>query len=343
LKQMMKRIVVIGGTGAQGRPVVKELCRDGSYEVVVLTRDLLSSNSKELESLGNVTLWKGSYTSEENLHSLFKNAYGAFVNTNGFNLGEKAEIYWGIRIFEIAVEENVQHYLWSSLDYGLKKGGWNSKFHCGHYDSKGRVAEFIMLQRPSHKMKTSVLTSGPYLEMLWEGMFLPTKQPDGTFVFPQPIGDGAVPMISLDDLGRYARWIFDNPERTDGLDLEIATQHVTWNILIESFMKVNPDKKAIRVDIPLEEYFKGTGRKKDDPVTSAPNAEGAHDPTTQTFWKNFEAWWSMWRENIIKRDYHLLDEILPDRIRTVEEWMRVKGYDGSPKLLFQDKNRDIHA
>jgi len=226
------------------------------------------------------------------------------------------------------------------LGLGLKKGGWNSKYHCGHYDGKGGVAELILLQRPTHNMKTSILTSGPYLEMLWEGMFLPQQRADGTFVFPHPIGDGAVPMISLDDLGRYARWIFDNPERADGMDLEIATQHVTWNNLIESFMKVNPDKKAIRVDIPLEEYFKTTGRKKDDPLTSfVPNAEGSSDSTTQTFWKNFEAWWSMFRDNILTRDYKLLDEILPNRIRTVEEWMRLKGYDGSQKNLFQDRIR----
>jgi hypothetical protein len=30
----------------------------------------------------------------------------------------------------------------------------------------------------------------------------------------------------------------------------------------------------------------------------------------------------MWKHNIIKRDYALLDEIHPNRIRTVEEWLR---------------------
>jgi len=336
---MAKKIVVIGGTGAQGRPVVKELSRDGEYQVFVLTRNLSSAISKEFEQLPHVTLCEGTYTSEKDLRVIFKGAYGAYVNTNGFNLGEKAEIYWGIRIFEIAIEEKVEHYVWGSLDYGLKKAGWDNKYHCGHYDSKGRVSEFILLQRPSHKMKTSALTSGPYLEMLWEGMFVPKKVSDDTFVFPQPIGEGAVPMISLDDLGHYARWIFDNPERADGMDLEIATEHVGWNNLVESFMKVNPGKKAIRVEIPLEKFFEGMGRKKDDPVTFAPNSEGAHDPTTQTFWKNFESWWSLWRDNIIKRDYQLLDEILPNRIRTVEEWMRLKKYDGAPKELFQDYKR----
>lgn len=37
-------------------------------------------------------------------------------------------------------------------------------------------------------MKTSVLTSGPYLEMLWEGWFTPKKRSDDTFVFVKPRG-----------------------------------------------------------------------------------------------------------------------------------------------------------
>jgi hypothetical protein len=46
----------------------------------------------------------------------------AFVNTNGFAIGEKAEIYWGMRIYEIAVESGVEFFVWGNLDYALKKG-----------------------------------------------------------------------------------------------------------------------------------------------------------------------------------------------------------------------------
>lgn len=112
-----------------------------------MTRNPSSSASKELANLPNVKLFQGDYTNEAALHSIFKEAYGAFVNTNGFNLGEKSEIYWGIRIFEIAIEEGVKHYVWGSLDYALKKGKWNGKYHCGHYDAKGRVAGKIQISK----------------------------------------------------------------------------------------------------------------------------------------------------------------------------------------------------
>jgi hypothetical protein len=62
-----------------------------------------------------------------------------FVNIDGFNCGEKAELFWGIRAYEIAVTMGLKFYVWGNLDYGLRKGDWNPKFRCGHYDGKGRV------------------------------------------------------------------------------------------------------------------------------------------------------------------------------------------------------------
>lgn len=45
-------IAIIGGTGAQGRPIVQHLVRDGAYRVRVLTRDVNHPRSKQLKALG---------------------------------------------------------------------------------------------------------------------------------------------------------------------------------------------------------------------------------------------------------------------------------------------------
>ncbi len=48
-------------------------------------------------------------------------AYGAWVNIDGFTVGEQKEIYAGMRIFEIAKQaESMRHYIWSNLDYAFK-------------------------------------------------------------------------------------------------------------------------------------------------------------------------------------------------------------------------------
>ena len=45
-------IAVIGATGAQGRPVIKHLLRDGAYKVKALTRNASHPRAQSLLSLG---------------------------------------------------------------------------------------------------------------------------------------------------------------------------------------------------------------------------------------------------------------------------------------------------
>lgn len=156
-----KIIAVIGGTGAQGMPVVEALLApspDGSpspWRVRVLTRDPEHKRAVHLKQLG-AELVKGdvidlslnhlfpdpitgSFGDFPVVSKLFDGVYGAFVNTDGFSVGEVAELHIGVRIYELARSAKVKHYVWSSLDYALKKGNWDPRYLCDHFDSKGRV------------------------------------------------------------------------------------------------------------------------------------------------------------------------------------------------------------
>lgn len=86
-------------------------------------------------------------------------------------------------------------------------------------------------------------------------MFGPmNKRADGTYVFATPIQNGHVPMIALSDLGFFARYSFDNPATVSGKDLEIATEMVGWNYLLETFKRVT-GQKAIVLNQTLDEWF----------------------------------------------------------------------------------------
>src|SRR5882724_2635046 len=139
-------IFVIGGTGAQGMPIVRDLVADGKYSVRVLTRDTTSWRAKALLALGNVALVEGSFADDDVLRAGFRECEGAFVNIDGFNTGEKTETYWAIRSYEIAIEEGITFFVYGNLDYALKKSGYDSTFRTGHYDGKGRMAEWILSQ-----------------------------------------------------------------------------------------------------------------------------------------------------------------------------------------------------
>lgn len=51
------------------------------------------------------------------------------------------------------------------------------------------------------------------------------------------------------------------------------------------------------------------------------------DPESASFVDNFKAFWSLWRDGIIKRDYKLLDSIHPNRL-SLKSWMINKKYNG---------------
>lgn len=121
-------IAVIGATGAQGIPVVRDLVQSGSYTVRALTRDASSARFKALQSFGPVEPVIGTFASEKDLRATFRGAWGAFVNIDGFNAGEKTEMYWTIRAYELAIEEGVKFFVLGNLDYAYKKSGYRPEF-----------------------------------------------------------------------------------------------------------------------------------------------------------------------------------------------------------------------
>ncbi|KDQ59066.1 hypothetical protein JAAARDRAFT_192618 [Jaapia argillacea MUCL 33604] len=328
--QEKELILVIGATGAQGLAVISALLapsEDGApspYAVRALTRNTESGRAKELKAKG-VEVVQGSFYDFPTVFDALKGVYGAWVNTDGFTVGEQKELYCGMRIFELAKQVGtVRHYVWSNLDYATKKGNYNPDYKCDHYNGKGRVAEWMKAQ-PSivsdTDMSWSVVTSGPYMEMLRMGMFGPlNRRADGTFVFATPVQDGHVPMIALADLGWWARYTFDHREGTSTKDLEIATEMVTWPHLVSTFISVT-NQKAVVVNQSLDDWF-GNLVGVDRPVANE-MGEGS-----TSFRQNFSSWWRLYRDDVVKRDMDWIKKVHPGGY-TLERWMRETGYTGT--------------
>jgi hypothetical protein len=321
-----ERIFVIGGTGAQGIPVIRGLVQDRKYHCRVLTRDTNSSRAQALVALGNVELIEGTFASETDLRNGFRRCTGAYVNIDGFNCGEKTEMFWAIRSYEIALEEGIQFFVYGNLDYAYKNGGYDPKFRCGHFDGKGRIGEWILSQNSQNgkRMGAAVFTTGPYIEMTI-GKITPMSPvvEQGTVMWKVPLGDGAVPHVALDDCAHYARWIFDHRDRANGMNLEVAIDHISYHNLAAAFEKVT-GHPARYIDTDLDTYWE-SGPMSYGATMSAGYNSDAKDPATMTIKQNFTGFWNVWKhsggnEGVVRRDYALLDEIHPNRIRTAEEW-----------------------
>lgn len=323
-------IAIIGATGAQGMPVVNELVSSGAYKVKALTRDPESARFKTIQSYGPAGAVEpvvGTFASEEDLRKLFRGAWGAFVNIDGFNCGEKTEIYWSIRAYELAVEEGVKLYVYSNLVYAYKQSGYKPEFRGGHYDAKGRIGEWILSQnahvQKHHGMQAALFSTGPYIDMVIHAYTpMPPLVEDGVVTWRVPLGDGAIPEVALEDCGYYVKWLFDNTERANGMDLDVAIEHVGYDELAEAFQKVT-GKPARYIDTSFDDYFAAV------PVAEMPTGYNADpkDPATMKYRDNFTGFWNLWRysagnKGLIRKNYELLDEIHPNRIKTVEEWFR---------------------
>jgi hypothetical protein len=153
--------------------------------------------------------------------------------------------------------------------------------------------------------------------------------------------------VSLEDRGYYARWLFDNPDRANWLDLEVAIEHIHYKDLARAFEAVT-GHPARFIDVDLDTYWTTGPLSMAASMGSGYNSD-PNDSAFMTIRQNFTGFWNLWKhsghnEGIIKRDYKLLDEIHPKRARSVEQWLRkmndrgIKDGSGSLREKVQPKN-----
>lgn len=218
--------------------------------------------------------------------------------------------------------------MYGNLDFALKKSGYDPRFRAGHYDGKGRIGEWILFQNQHNKdrMSAALFTTGPYIEMTISSATIMTPSiENGVATWRVPLGDGAVTHVALDDCGYYVRWPFDHPERASGMDLEVGIADIPYTALTAAFAKVT-GHPAQYIDTSLEDYWSGPLERAAD-VPAGYNA-AKEDPATMSLKDNFTGFWNVWRHRIVKRDYALLDEIHPNRIKSAEEWFRLEDRKG---------------
>ena len=133
-------ILILGGAGAQNIAVAKVLSAANTWNINVVTRSASSPHAAELANLSNVRLIEGDCYNENTLVSVFEGIDFCFINTNGFAIGEKNEIFWGIRMYEIARWAGVKHFIYSGLPYVSKNGNFDPKRRVPFVDGKGKVA-----------------------------------------------------------------------------------------------------------------------------------------------------------------------------------------------------------
>jgi hypothetical protein len=200
------------------------------------------------------------------------------------------------------------------------------------------LSEF-MLAQPTTPMAWTVIDSGAYMESFYE-LFYPGEQ-NGVHTLTLPLGTGYIPMIYLEDAAKYTDWAFTHPEQSNGIRFAIATAHVSGHDFEKAFTAVT-GKLAKYQDVPKDMWLQAAfGSLPNGPNTKI-GAGKIHDSVLlQTYAEDFGNWFETYKATgnntgLLQRDYNFLDKILPDRVKSLEEWMKAVGYDGEPKALLKD-------
>ena len=127
-------------------------------------------------------------------------------------------------------------------------------------------------------MSASLFTTGPYIEMaIGKGTPMsPVVAEDGAVEWRVPLGGGAVVHVSLEDCGGYVKWLFENWEEADSLDLEVAIEHVHYEDLAKAWERVT-GTKARFVDVSLAEYW------EKGPMSAAKNVKAGYTAEYQAY------------------------------------------------------------
>ncbi|KAF2492945.1 NAD(P)-binding protein [Lophium mytilinum] len=328
----IKNVVVFGGTGAQGKSVVKQLTATGLYNITVPTRNPSTPAALDLLTYNNTRLLQASYTTASGLHAIFANQDAAFISFNSFALREPDELYWTIRAYEIAAASGVKHFVYSGAPNRLAAHGYDEKFRNAHNAVAGHLTSWLEAQ-PTTQMAWTVVTGGVYIEMLGS-LLKPVQAGDGTLVFAAPIGEGSVPLMPLEDYGALVKWVLGHPEESVGKRIAGAPFVTSWPELVEAFKEATGLEAVFR-DLTKEEWFEGI-KGYVDPDERMPKGVAEDDETATTFKKSFGAWWDLWKFNerdveVERRQRDFMEAVNPGRPKSVADWMKRTGYDGGLK------------
>lgn len=239
-----KIIAVLGATGAQGGGLVRAILADptGGFAARALVRDVNSDKAKELAKLG-VEVVAANADDPGSLVRAFKGAYGAYCVTFFWeHFSPEKEMTQARAMAEAARINGLQHVIWSTLEDTRK---WvplednrlptlQEKYKVPHFDAKGEANQyFAQLGVPT----TYLLTSFYWDNFIHFGMG-PKKDQTGTAAITMPMGQGKLPGIAAEDIGKCAYGIFRQSREYIGKTVGIAGEHLTGDQMAAAFTKV---------------------------------------------------------------------------------------------------------
>ena len=228
-----KTIAIIGATGAQGGGLARAILEDpeGGFAVRALTRDPSSEKGRALAEAGAEVV-AADLDDEESLVRALDGAHGGFFVTNFWeHFSPEREYAQAGNLARAAKRAGLRHVIWSTLEDTRRLVSLDDDrmptlmdgYKVPHFDAKGAADDLF---REAGVPTTFLLTSFYWDNFIHFGSG-PAKGPDGRWAITMPMGDGKLPGIAVEDIGRCAYGILRRGDELVGETVAIAGEHLT--------------------------------------------------------------------------------------------------------------------
>jgi len=245
-----KRIIaVVGATGAQGGGLARAILEvpEGGFAVRALTRDPSSEKGRALADAG-ADVVAADLDDEESLARALEGAHGGFFVTNFWeHFSPEREYAQAGNLARAAKRAGLAHVIWSTLEDTRRLVPLDDdrmptlmgRYKVPHFDAKGAADDLFR----EAGVPTTFLRTSFYWDNFVHFGSGPAKGPDGRWAITMPMGDGKLPGIAVEDIGRCAYGIFLRGDELVGKTVAIAGEHLTGEEMAEGL------SRALGIDV----------------------------------------------------------------------------------------------
>jgi uncharacterized protein YbjT (DUF2867 family) len=236
-------VLVTGATGRQGGATARAL-RAAGVPVRALVRDPATARARAVEALG-AELVTGDLHDRDSVVRAAKGARAVFSvqmpAMRGDTFDFAGEVTQGTNLVEGAKAAGVPQFVHTSVTGAgrhTEAPGW----------AEGRWASMEPTLGAKSAIQDRVREAGfAHWTLLKPGFFMDNFLPSMRFLFPRGVEGGLVSvlnpgtrlsLVAVDDIGRAAAAAIAAPERFDGVELELASDHLSMTEIAEVLSRV---------------------------------------------------------------------------------------------------------
>ncbi len=232
-------ILVTGATGFQGGATARALLA-GGWPVRALVRNPNSAAAQALAMRG-AEVFQGDWDDLASLERAMASVHGVFsVQLPTFHMSDDGERRHGFKLVKAARQGGVRHFVHTSVCETDRRtqfpdwesGRWNTKYWTDKWDIEEAVRqagfESWTVLKPALMMHNFALPTSAF-------MFPHLKQDQ---ILTALLPTNRVQLIAADDVGTFARAAFEQPERFNRQNIDLASEALTMGEVADVLSRV---------------------------------------------------------------------------------------------------------